>query len=92
MLRQSAFFNWRTTGATGAVLGAGAPVRQCASPFRDGVLERRGTPVLHGLLQFRISDWRKHSTGADRAAPPPATMNDRARRHRACSVSRHSPD
>jgi hypothetical protein len=31
MLRQSAFLNWRTTGATGA---GQVPVRQCASPFR----------------------------------------------------------
>jgi hypothetical protein len=67
MLRQSAFLNWRTTGATGA---GQVPVRQCASapvPLGDCALERRGTPVLYGLRQLNLSDWRKHLTG-----PPPA--------------------
>ena len=55
-MRQSAKMNWRTTGATGAAIKAVAPVRQCASPFRDGA-----TGAAHyGLRGSELGapDWR----------------------------------
>jgi hypothetical protein len=65
-LRQSAFLNWRTTGATGA---ARALVRQCASAqvlFRGRATGAAQTALLHGLRQ---SDWRNEPTGRAVSAP-----------------------
>jgi hypothetical protein len=49
-----------------------APVRQCASPFRDGALDRRSdTPFLRGALTLRQStnlNWRPPAAPAARPA------------------------